>query len=33
MGAGHGGSSGRYDLLKEVAFNYAFMLSQFGITS
>ena len=32
MGAGHGGSSGRYDLLKEVAFNYAFMLSQFGIT-
>ncbi len=33
MGAGHGGSSGRYDLLKEIAFNYAFMLSQFGITS
>jgi oligopeptidase B len=33
MGAGHGGSSGRYVLLKEVAFNYAFMLSQFGITS
>jgi len=32
MGAGHGGSSGRYDLLKEIAFNYAFMLSQFGIT-
>jgi oligopeptidase B len=31
MGAGHGGSSGRYDLLKEVAFNYAFMLSQFGL--
>ena len=33
MGAGHGGSSGRYDLLKEVAFNYAFMLNQFGITN
>jgi oligopeptidase B len=33
MGAGHGGSSGRYDLLHEIAFNYAFMLSQFGITS
>jgi oligopeptidase B len=33
MGAGHGGSSGRYDYLKEVAFNYAFMLNQFGITS
>ena len=33
MGAGHGGSSGRYDYLKEVAFNYAFMLNQFGITN
>ena len=33
MGAGHGGSSGRYDYLKEVAFDYAFMLNQFGITS
>ncbi|HMG36362.1 MAG TPA: S9 family peptidase [Blastocatellia bacterium] len=32
MGAGHGGSSGRYDALKEVAFNYAFMLWQMGIT-
>ncbi len=32
MGAGHGGSSGRYDALKETAFDYAFILSQFGIT-
>jgi oligopeptidase B len=31
MGAGHGGSSGRYDALREVAFDYAFMLSQMGI--
>ncbi len=30
MGAGHGGSSGRYERLKEVAFDYAFMLSQVG---
>jgi oligopeptidase B len=28
MGAGHGGSSGRYDALHEAAFRYAFMLSQ-----
>lgn len=33
MGAGHGGSSGRYDLLKEIAFDYAFMLNQFGVTN
>lgn len=33
MGAGHGGSSGRYDALHEVAFDYAFMLNQFGIAS
>ncbi|MGI8639426.1 MAG: S9 family peptidase [Pyrinomonadaceae bacterium] len=32
MGAGHGGSSGRYDKLKEVAFDYAYALSQVGIT-
>jgi oligopeptidase B len=32
MGAGHGGSSGRYDALKEVAFYYAFALRQVGIT-
>lgn len=28
MGAGHGGSSGRYDRLKEIAFEYAFLVSQ-----
>jgi oligopeptidase B len=32
MGAGHGGSSGRYDALKETAFNYAYALKQVGIT-
>lgn len=32
MGAGHGGSSGRYDRLKEVAFDYAYALNQVGIT-
>ncbi len=31
MGAGHGGSSGRYDKLKEVAFDYAYALKQVGI--
>ncbi len=30
MGAGHGGSSGRYDYLREVALDYAFMLWQMG---
>jgi len=30
MGAGHGGSSGRYDALKDVAFRYAFILDQIG---
>jgi oligopeptidase B len=28
MGAGHGGSSGRYDRLKEVAFEYAYMVNE-----
>ncbi len=31
MGAGHGGSSGRYDRLKEIAFEYAYALDQVGI--
>jgi oligopeptidase B len=30
-GAGHGGASGRYDALKEVAFTYAFILDQVGL--
>jgi oligopeptidase B len=32
MGAGHGGSSGRYDALRETAFRYAFVLHQLGVT-
>ena len=31
MGAGHGGSSGRYDALRETAFTYAFALWQMGV--
>jgi oligopeptidase B len=31
MGAGHGGSSGRYDRLKETAFEYAWLMSPVGI--
>ena len=31
FGAGHGGASGRYDALKETAFNWAFALWQVGI--
>jgi oligopeptidase B len=30
MQAGHGGASGRYDYLKEIAFDYAFLLWQLG---
>jgi len=31
MAAGHGGASGRYEHFKEVAFDYAFMLTQLGV--
>lgn len=31
MGAGHGGASGRYDFLREVAFKYAFLLDVLGV--
>ncbi|HXF79527.1 MAG TPA: S9 family peptidase [Usitatibacter sp.] len=31
MEAGHGGASGRYDALKEVAFTFAFVLDQAGL--
>jgi oligopeptidase B len=32
MDAGHGGASGRYDYLKEIAFTWAFVLGALGIT-
>jgi oligopeptidase B len=32
FGAGHGGASGRYDALRETAFNYAFVLWQMGVS-
>jgi oligopeptidase B len=33
MGAGHGGASGRYDSLKDTAFDYAWMLGQWGLVT
>lgn len=32
MGTGHGGASGRYDRIKEMAFEYAFILDVLGMT-
>jgi len=32
MGAGHGGASGRYDRLRETAFEYAWLMNQAGIS-
>ena len=31
--AGHGGASGRYDKLRENAFDYAYFLTQMGINN
>jgi oligopeptidase B len=33
MDAGHGGASGRYDYLKEIAFDYAFLLTELGVVA
>jgi oligopeptidase B len=31
LAAGHGGASGRYDFLREIAFDYSFLLTQWGL--
>ncbi len=33
MQTGHGGPSGRYDRIRELAFEYAFILDRLGITA
>jgi oligopeptidase B len=33
MKAGHGGASGRYDYLKEIAYDYAFLLRELAVVS
>ena len=33
MGAGHGGASGRYDRLREIAGDYAFLITTLGADS
>ena len=30
MAAGHGGASGRYDYLREIAFDYSYILTRLG---
>jgi oligopeptidase B len=32
MQSGHGGATGRFDRLKEVAFNYAFIMDRLGVS-
>ena len=32
LDAGHGGASGRYDHLREIAFDYAFILTELGVS-
>jgi oligopeptidase B len=31
MGAGHGGASGRYDAIKELALKYTFVMNRLGV--
>jgi oligopeptidase B len=33
LDAGHGGASGHYDHLREIAFDYAFILTQLGLAA
>jgi oligopeptidase B len=31
LAGGHGGASGRYDFLRDIAFDYAFLLTEWGL--